>query len=292
MIKPNAIIIGTGKIGIDLYIKCKKSKLFNKTFIFNRNKKSHGAKYCQSRNFLYSDDGIKGVKKNLNSCNYIFDATSAKSNNKIIKTLKNKIDKKYFINLTPSKNGEYVVPYTHKNKIPKIINLITCGGQTSTPIINEFSNILGNNLKYVELVSSIASKSAGQATRDNIDEYITTTENAISKLTKVKNVKVIININPSEPPVNMMNSLFFETNKVISATQYDALKDRIDLINDRIKSYIPEYNAKIFKTFQKNIIRVTIRVVGQGDYLPKYAGNLDIITSSAIFLCKMINEKK
>jgi len=142
------------------------------------------------------------------------------------------------------------------------------------------------------LVSSIASKSAGQATRDNIDEYITTTENAICKLTKVKNVKVIININPSEPPVNMMNSLFFETNKVISATQYKILKNKINLINDRIKSYIPEYNAKIFKTFQKNIIRVTIRVVGQGDYLPKYAGNLDIITSSAVFLCKMINERK
>jgi len=292
MIKPNAIIIGTGKIGIDLYIKCKKSMIFNKIFIFNRNKKSQGAKYCQSQNFLYSDEGIKGVKKKINNCNYIFDATSAKSNTKIIQTLKNKIDKKYFINLTPSKNGEYVVPYTHKYKIPKIINLITCGGQTSTPIINEFHNILGNNLKYVELVSSIASKSAGQATRDNIDEYITTTENAICKLTKVKNVKVIININPSEPPVNMMNSLFFETKKVISATQYKVLKNKIDLINDRIKSYIPEYNAKIFKTFQKNIIRVTIRVVGQGDYLPKYAGNLDIITSSAVFLCKMINERK
>lgn len=292
MIKPNAIIIGTGKIGIDLYIKCKKSKIFNKIFIFNRNKKSKGAKYCKSHNFLYSDEGIKGVKKKLNNCNYIFDATSAKSNTEIIQTLKNKIDKKYFINLTPSKNGEYVVPYTHKYKIPKIINLITCGGQTSTPIINEFNNILGNNLKYVELVSSIASKSAGQATRDNIDEYITTTENAISKLTRVKNVKVIININPSEPPVNMMNSLFFETNKVISATQYEILKKKINLINNRIKSYIPEYNAKIFKTFQKNIIRVTIRVVGQGDYLPKYAGNLDIITSSAVFLCKMINEKK
>lgn len=64
MIKPNAIIIGTGKIGIDLYIKCKKSKIFNKIFIFNRNKKSKGAKYCKSHNFLYSDEGIKGVKKN------------------------------------------------------------------------------------------------------------------------------------------------------------------------------------------------------------------------------------
>lgn len=291
-IKPSAIIIGTGKIGIDLYIKCKRSQIFNKIYIFNRNKNSHGAKYCQKKKFLYSADGINGIVKTIDKCEYIFDATSAKSNIQILKTLKNKIFNRYFINLTPSKNGEYVVPYTHKKKIPSMINLITCGGQTSTPIINEFKKILGNNLKYVELVSSIASKSAGQATRDNIDEYITTTENAIRKLTKTKNVKVIININPSEPPVNMMNSLFFETKKKITNTEYTKMQKNVNYINKKIKSYIPEYNAKIFKTFENNIVRVTIRVVGQGDYLPKYAGNLDIITSSAVYLSKMIHEKK
>jgi len=173
-----------------------------------------------------------------------------------------------------------------------MINLITCGGQTSIPIINEFKKILGKNLKYVELVSSISSKSAGQATRDNINEYITTTESAIKKLTKTKNVKVIININPSEPPVNMMNSLFFETKKKMTNTEYAKMKKSINYINKKIQNYIPDYNAKIFKTFENNIVRVTIRVVGQGDYLPRYAGNLDIITSSAVYLSKMIYEKK
>lgn len=291
-IKPNAIIIGTGKIGIDLYIKCKRSLIFNNIYIFNRNKNSQGAKYCQKKKFLYSAEGINGIIKTIDECEYIFDATSAKSNIQILKILKNKILNKFFINLTPSKNGEYVVPYTHKKKIPHMINLITCGGQTSTPIINEFKKVLGNNLKYVELVSSIASKSAGQATRDNIDEYITTTEKAIRSLTKTNKVKVIININPSEPPVNMMNSLFFETKKKITAAEYDRMKKSVSRINKKIKSYIPEYNAKIFKTFEQNIIRVTIRVVGQGDYLPKYAGNLDIITSSAVYLSKMIYGKK
>lgn len=290
--KPSAIIIGTGKIGIDLYIKCKRSKIFDKIYIFNRNKNSVGAKYCQKKNFLYSPEGIKGIKKTLNKCKFIFDATSAKANIQILQTLKNIIYDKHFINLTPSKNGEYVVPYTNKKKIPKIINLITCGGQTSTPVVNEFKKVLGNNLKYVELVSSIASKSAGKATRDNIDEYITTTEKAIKKLTKTKEVKVIININPSEPPVNMMNSLFFETKKKITTLEFTKMKKSINQINKKIKSYIPEYNAKIFKSFEDNIARVTIRVVGQGDYLPKYAGNLDIITSSAVHLSKMINEKK
>lgn len=291
-IRPNAIIIGTGKIGIDLYIKCKRSKIFNQIYIFNRNKNSSGAKFCQKNNFLYSPEGIKGILKIVDKCKFIFDATSAKSNIQILQSLENRIYDKFFINLTPSKNGQYVVPYTHKEKIPKMINLITCGGQTSTPIINEFKKILGNNLKYVELVSSIASKSAGKATRDNIDEYITTTEKAIKKLTKTKEVKVIININPSEPPVNMMNSLFFETKKKITASEYAKMKININRINKKIKSYIPQYNATIFKTFENNIIRVTIRVIGQGDYLPKYAGNLDIITSSAVYLSKMIYEKR
>ena len=288
---PNAIIIGTGKIGIDLYIKCKKSKIFNKIYIFNRNKNSLGAKYCKKKKFLYYSTGINGIKKKLNECEFIFDATSAKSNNKIIKELNNKINNKYFINLTPSKNGEYIVPYTHKKKIPNKINLITCGGQTSTPIVVAFKNILENKLKYVELVSSISSKSAGKATRDNIDEYITNTEKAIQQLAKVKNIKVIININPSEPPVNMMNSLFFETKNKVNISDFKKLTKSITTINKKIKSYIPGYNAKIFRSLEDNIIRVTIRVVGQGDYLPKYAGNLDIITSSAVHLTKIINEK-
>jgi acetaldehyde dehydrogenase len=154
-----------------------------------------------------------------------------------------------------------------------------------------FKNILENKLKYVELVSSISSKSAGKATRDNIDEYITNTEKAIQQLAKVKNIKVIININPSEPPVNMMNSLFFETKNKVNVSDFKKLKKSITTINKKIKSYIPGYNAKIFRSLEANIIRVTIRVVGQGDYLPKYAGNLDIITSSAVHLTKIINEK-
>ena len=154
----NAIIIGTGKIGIDLYIKCLKSKNFKKVFIFNRHRSSEGAKYCIKKKFNYSSDGINGVLKKIKECKFIFDATSAKSNNSIIKKIKSKIKNKYFVNLTPSKVGQYLVPYINKNKIPDKINLITCGGQTSIPIIKELKSVLKNNIKYVELVSSIAAK--------------------------------------------------------------------------------------------------------------------------------------
>tara|TARA_B100001093_G_scaffold372257_1_gene357189 strand:- start:3560 stop:4435 length:876 start_codon:yes stop_codon:yes gene_type:complete len=288
----NAIIIGTGKIGIDLYIKCLKSKKFKNIYIFNRRKNSEGAKFCIKKKYNYSHQGIKGVEKKLVNSKFIFDATSASSNIKTLKKLKKKIKSKYFINLTPSKNGEYIVPFINKNKEPKIINLITCGGQTSIPIISEVKRLFKKRLKYVELVSSIAAKSAGIATRQNIDEYITTTEAAIKKLTKVKNVKVVININPSEPPVNMMNSLFFELSNSINKNDFNKIKKKVNEINKKIKSYIPNYNARVFQSLEKNILRITIRVVGQGDYLPTYAGNLDIITSSAVYLANKINEKK
>jgi len=284
----NVIIIGTGKIGIDLYIKLKKSKAFKRIYIFNRNRFSEGAKFCIKKKFLYSDKGISGVKKALKNCNIIFDCTSAKSNHEITKRLSNLIKKKFYLNLTPSKFGKYMVPYFNQNRIPNEINLITCGGQTSIPIISAFKNILGTSLKYVELVSSISAKSAGKATRDNINEYITNTENAINDLSKIKKSKVIINLNPTIPPVNMMNSLFFELGKKLSSGKYLSLKNEIKKINLKIKFYIPGYNAILFRSFNDKILRVTIRVVGQGDYLPTYAGNLDIITSSAVHLSKQI----
>ncbi len=284
----NGIIIGTGKIGLDLYIKLKKSKIFNKIFIFNTNKNSEGAKYCRKRKFLYSSSGILGVKKKLPDSSVIFDCTSAKSNLLITKNLRNNLKKIFYINLTPSKFGKYNVPYFNQNRIPRTINLITCGGQTSIPIIASFKKILKKNLRYVELVSSISAKSAGKATRDNINEYLTNTESAIKQLTKIDNTKVILNINPTTPPVNMMNSLFFETKQPLNKKNYLLLKNQLKRINQKIKFYIPEYNAILFKTFDEKIFRVTVRVVGQGDYLPTYAGNLDIITSSAVFLSKQI----
>ena len=286
----NCIIIGTGKIGVDLYIKCLKSKNFKKIFIFNQRKNSEGAKYCLKKKFNYSSKGIGGVIKNLKDAKIIFDATSAKSNIFILKKLRKLINNKYFINLTPSINGEYVIPYINTNKIPQITNLITCGGQTSIPVINEVKNILGPKLKYVELVSNIAAKSAGKATRDNIDEYITNTERAIKKLTKVNKIKVMININPAEPPVNMMNSLFFELTKDISKKDLKKIENSISKINSRIKIYMPKYTASTVGTIEKKILRISIEVIGHGDSLPTYAGNLDIMTSSAVHLSNSIHD--
>lgn len=289
----NCLIIGAGKIGIDLYIKCKKIDLFDNIFIFNRNKNSIGAKFCKKKNFNYSASGIKGLinKLNLSKINIIFDASSADSSIKNYKILCKYLKNNYYINLTPSKIGDYVVPYYNLlKKIPQNINLITCGGQSSIPLILELQKVL-KNIIYVELVSSIASSSAGEATRENVENYLINTKSAISQLSGIINNKVIINFNPSNPPVNMMNSLFFETKNKLFHRDFLKINQVIKKINKKIKIYIPQYNAKIFKTEKNNIFRITVRVVGQGDYLPAFAGNLDIITSSAAYLSKLIYEK-
>jgi acetaldehyde dehydrogenase len=288
----NGLIIGAGKIGIDLYIKCRKTKCFKNLYIFNRNKDSIGAKFCRKNNFNYSNDGILGLKKKIekNNINIVFDATSAVSSLKNYKALKPYSNCIFYVNLTPSRIGDYMVPYYSLNNMSKKINLITCGGQSSIPLIIEMRKVL-KNLIYVELVSSIASLSAGKATRENVDDYIQNTQAAISNLSGVNNNKVIINLNPSNPPVNMMNSIFFECSKKITKLNLLKITKVLKMINKKIKTYIPGYNAKFFKTEKKNIFRVTIRVIGQGDYLPSYAGNLDIITSSAAHLSKLIYEK-
>jgi acetaldehyde dehydrogenase len=289
----NCIILGAGKIGLDLYFKCKKEKIFKQIFIFNLNKYSEGAIFCRKNKINCSHNGIKGALKELkkNRLNIIYDATSANSNIKNEKVLRKFLYKNYLINLTPSIIGNYMVPYNNQKNIKKKINLITCGGQSSIPLIIELKKHLKNKINYVELVSSISSVSAGKATRENINEYIYNTQNAIKFLTKIKNNKVIINLNPANPPVNMMNSIFFETKKILSEADFIKIRTAIKLVNNSIKKYIPGYNAKFFRTFKSNIFRVTVRVVGQGDYLPIYSGNLDIITSSAAYIGKLIHEK-
>ena len=284
------LIIGSGKIGIDLYIKLKKLNLPGEILIFNRNKNSIGGKYCRKKKFNYSPGGINHLLSFLNEDNnIIFDCTSASASKKIYSKLKNKIKNNFYVNLTPAPIGEYFIPYFSDVKIPHSINMITCGGQSSVPTIIEMKKVI-KDIKYVEVISSIAPQSAGKATRENINEYIINTQRAIGKLSGINKNKVIINLNPSNPPVNMMNSIFFEC-KNFDKKKIKKANLVLKKINKTIKKYIPGYNAKLFYQNNENFFRVTIRVIGSGDYLSTFAGNLDIITSSSAYIGKLLNEK-
>lgn len=138
-----------------------------------------------------------------------------------------------------------------------------------------------NKVNYVEIVSAISSKSAGLATRTNIDEYLEITSKAVKKYTGIKNVKIILNINPGSPPVNMSNSIYIEINKKVSSVDESNVLKIVNLMNKKMQNYAKGYKAKFIGKIDNKCLKITLSVTGDGDYLPKYSGNLDIITNVA-----------
>ena len=280
-------ILGTGKIGIDLYFKLKRKKN-NHVSIFNINPKSLGAKFCKLNKFNYFSGGINKLL-NYNDYQIIFDTTNAKSNISHFKKLKKK--KFVLVNLTPSGIGEFYIPYIdgNKNIKSKSFNLITCGGQSSIPIIYEISKVL-KKIEYVEIVSAISSESAGLATRANIDEYLNVTSKAVTNYTRLRNVKCILNINPGYPPVNMSNSIYIELKNKISSLEMSKVSKIVNLINKRMKFFARGYKAVFFGKINEKCLKISLTVEGDGDYLPKYSGNLDIITNMATHIANNLKE--
>lgn len=271
-------IIGTGNIGTDLLIKCNKSNIVEPVIFVGRRKESDGINIANKLGINTSIDGIDFFKKNKNYCDVVFDCTdafSAKINNEIFKHQDVKI-----IDLTPAKLGELCIPLINDDLIitNNNVNMITCGGQSSIPILHLISKYC-EGLEYIEVVSQISSKSAGLATRINIDEYIHTTEDAIKKFTEVKSCKVILNLNPAEPCVDMQTTMFLKHKEV-------NLRDLLTQLNNKIKeinTYVPNYELISLPSINdNNILILSIKVKGTGDYLPSYAGNLDIINCASL----------
>jgi acetaldehyde dehydrogenase len=159
--------------------------------------------------------------------------------------------------------------------------MITCGGQASLPLIDAVVKST-ENISYIEVVSQIASKSAGMSTRINIDNYIKTTEFAIRKFANVNNCKVILNVNPAEPCVFMQTTIFVQFNNV-DKINYEQMMSNIYSRLQEVKQYVPYYELVIPPMMNDNdILMISVKVEGSGDYLPSYAGNLDIINCAAI----------
>jgi acetaldehyde dehydrogenase len=192
------------------------------------------------------------------------------------------------IDMTPSKLGKSVVPAVNvlDAKALQHINMISCGGQSSVPIINAVSGVV-NGIEYVELVSSISSKSAGAATRVNLDEYIDNTELAILEFSKAKRSKVILILNPAEPPVNMQTSISFQIQNPPMDLIIKAVRGRVEAV----RKYVPGYELLFEpKQVDNNRVVVMLKVEGAGDYLPKYAGNLDIINCAAVAVAEVMGD--
>ena len=287
MKKLRVAILGSGNIGTDLLIKIQRSEYLECVLFIGRNLASPGMAKAIALGVKVSDESIGAILKNPDTVDLVFDATSAKDA-KVHWGILDKLDK-IVIDLTPAKLGLLCIPVVNLEEVLKYINvnMITCGGQASIPLVYIISNTQ-RNVEYIEVVSSIASKSAGPATRLNLDEYIDTTENGIKKFSGVSSTKAILNLNPANPCIDMQTTIFAQ----LENPDMDILISSVDTMVNKIQKYVPGYSLLVPPIYENGRIAIMVKVQGLGDYLPKYAGNLDIINCAAIAVAEQYSLNK
>lgn len=270
-------IIGTGNIGTDLLMKINKNAALTCGIFAGRSEDSKGIAIAKKMGITITTDSIHYIQEHPECCDIVFDATTAKAhayNAPILKQLH-----KFAIDMTPAHVGRFCIPAINLEEGVKQdnVNLITCGGQAIIPLA--YALVKAQPLtRYLELIATIASKSAGMGTRNNIDEFTQTTKDALSEFTGVDRTKAIIVINPAEPPITMHNTLY----ALIDNPDMKAITDAIHKMEKCIQDYVPGYHLVVEPVYENGRVTISVEVTGSGDYLPEYAGNLDIITCAGI----------
>jgi acetaldehyde dehydrogenase (acetylating) len=279
--KINVAILGTGNIGTDLLIKVIRSDYLQCSLFVGRNLQSKGMSKAIKLGVTVSDQSVNILKDNPDLYDLVFDATSAIQHINHARVFKDL--GKTVIDLTPAKVGVLCVPSVNLAEClkEKNINTITCGGQASIPLAFAIGKV-HPDIEYIEVVSAIASKSAGPGTRINLDEYIETTEKGVLQFSKCKKAKVILILNPADPCIDMQTTI----QAIIKDPDMQSITKVVNVMVESIQKYVPGYKLVVPPTFENNRVIITIRVTGLGDYLPVYAGNLDIINCAAIAIAE------
>ncbi|NIO09679.1 MAG: acetaldehyde dehydrogenase (acetylating) [Deltaproteobacteria bacterium] len=283
MEKIRAAIIGSGNIGTDLLYKLKRSNLVVPTIMAGIIPESEGLARARKEGLVTTHEGIKGLLKLNDQFDIAFEATTARAHMENAPLLKKA--QKIAIDLTPAAVGPYVVPLVNLNEHlgEPNVNMVSCGGQATVPCVHAMREVAP--VEYAEIVASIASKSAGPGTRQNIDEFTDTTARGLETVGGATKGKAIIVLNPAEPPVLMRNTVY----GIVQDGDPEKLRQSIEAMVKRTQEYVAGYRLKakpLVEDFPgdggKKKITVFVEVEGAGDYLPKYAGNLDIMTSAAV----------
>jgi len=280
-------ILGTGNIGTDLLVKIlNKSTLLEVGMFAGIDPESEGILRAKQMGVPTSADGINAILAD-SSIKLVFDATSAGAHNIHAPLLKEA--GKIAIDLTPAALGPYVVPAVDMNlstmEEPNI-NMVTCGGQSTIPMIYAVSRVA--EVAYSETVTTIPSKSAGPGTRANIDEFTDTTAKAAKVIGGAKRSKSIIILNPADPPILNRHTIY--TTLEQEPDQEAIIASIEDMVNT-VRQYVPGYRLKHPPMFDEKRVTIMVEVEGAGDFLPKYAGNLDIMTSAALAAAESIARK-
>lgn len=280
-------IIGTGNIGCDLLLKIIRSATLECSIFAGHNPDSEGIKFAKTKGILTTFDSVRYIEEHPDCCDIVFDATSAKVhlyNAPILERLS-----KFTIDLTPAHVGCFCVPTINLDHAlkQKNVNLVTCGGQATIPIAHALSKI-HPEIEYLEIAATIASRSAGIGTRNNIDEFTQTTKDALNDFTGIKETKAIIVMNPAEPPITMQNTIY----ALIENPDMERITAAVHEAESKVNEYVPGYKVSLGPILENGRVTIIIKVLGTGDYLPPYSGNLDIITCAAIRIAEVYAAQK
>lgn len=201
------------------------------------------------------------------------------------------------IDLTPAAAGPLVCPPVNLDTLSDApnLNMITCGGQATIPIVHAVSSVVP--VPYAEIVASIASRSAGPGTRANIDEFTQTTARAIEKVGGAGRGKAIIILNPVVPPMIMRDTVFCA---IPPDADTKAIAESVEKMAAEVRTYVPGYTLRAEPQFDEprdiwnGMARVAVflEVRGNGDHLPEWAGNLDIMTAAAARVGEQLARRK
>jgi acetaldehyde dehydrogenase len=290
--KKRAAVIGSGNIGTDLLVKLlRTSTKLEPAILVGIDPDSDGLSFARRHGVSTTHQGIEGLLAHADfpSVDVVFDATSAKAHLQHAPLLRAR--GKRVVDLTPAAVGPYVVPVVNlqEHKASPNVNMVTCGGQATIPIVYAVSQVA--RVAYAEIVAAIASKSAGPGTRANIDEFTVTTAKGLQVLGGAARGKAIIVLNPAEPPLVMRDTVYC----LCTGGDDAAIAASIRAVVERVRAYVPGYRLLKEPVFDRVVVpmpdapaftglKVTVflEVEGAGHYLPKYAGNLDIMTSAAL----------
>jgi len=292
MNKIKCALIGPGNIGTDLLYKLKRSPVLEPVWMVGIDPASEGLARARDMGIKTTSDGVDGLLPHVKAdgIQIAFDATSAyvhAANSRKLNALG-----VMMIDLTPAAIGPFCVPPVnlkeHVGKREMNVNMVTCGGQATIPMVAAVSRV--QKVTYGEIVATVSSRSVGPGTRKNIDEFTRTTAGAIERVGGAAKGKAIIVINPAEPPLIMRDTIHCLTESVPRAAE---IEESVHDMIRQVQAYVPGYRLVNGPVIDLDTHRVSIfmEVAGLGDYLPKYAGNLDIMTAAAARTAEMFAEE-
>jgi acetaldehyde/propanal dehydrogenase len=288
--KIRCALIGPGNIGTDLLAKLQRSPLLEPVWMVGIDPESDGLKRAREMGLKTTADGVDGLLPHVRAdgVQIAFDATSAYVHAENSRKL-NELGV-LMIDLTPAAIGPYCVPPVNLKSLlagrPSNVNMVTCGGQATIPMVAAVSRV--QPVAYGEIIATVSSRSVGPGTRKNIDEFTRTTAGAVERVGGAQRGKAIIVVNPAEPPLIMRDTIHCLT---VDEPKVAEIEASVQAMIREVQKYVPGYKLVNGPVFDGQRVSMFMEVEGLGDYLPKYAGNLDIMTAAAARTAEMFAEE-